>query len=453
MRLTPLIAILLTARCLAVVPPGAPPVHYMPQGPGIRCQVWHNLPGAQITDTLATSDLDRAPDETRQLENMEFDPGFKDGFACVLTGLVTAPTTGAYWFRIASRDSGLLFLSTDESVANRKFIAETPAATNLHDYKFYSAQTSDGIRLVAGQKYLIQAVVKSGPGPGLVSIGWQMPGGVFQGPIPPRYFTPARRIIPPPSLHVNHFKLSLKPDPATQPTTQPTLHPGINEFVRGTDFDVDGKSAEMSYLIYAPPNFNTTSDARPLLVFLHGNNRQGYTLEPLEQSGPVHNIQTTKPLRDWMPMLVLCPQLPPDWRWDTPGAAQAVNALVHQLCLRYPRIDQKRIYLTGLSMGGKGTWLTLENSPQTYAAVVPISAVDVRPDQAPQLLQNLPHLHLACGSEDGGFTAGSHRMFDALKPTLGDRVELTVFPKEGHGVWDHFYPNRSFYEELLKYSR
>jgi predicted peptidase len=152
-------------------------------------------------------------------------------------------------------------------------------------------------------------------------------------------------------------------------------------------------------------------------------------------------------------MIVMCPQLPPEWRWDTPGAAQAVNGLVEQLCRRYSRIDPKRIYLTGLSMGGKGTWLTAENSPQTYAAVVPISAVDVRPDQAPQWLRDLPNLHIVCGSEDAGFTAGSHRMYEAMKPVLGDRVQLTVYPHEGHGVWDHLYASQGFYEELMKFSR
>jgi hypothetical protein len=85
--------------------------------------------------------------------------------------------------------------------------------------------------------------------------------------------------------------------------------------------------------------------------------------------------------------------------------------------------------------------------------VMPISAVDVRPDDAPQMLKDLPDLHIVCGGQDGGFTAGSHRMYESLKPTLGDRVQLTVFPNEGHSVWDHFYAYQSFYEELMKYSR
>jgi predicted esterase len=427
--------------CVAVLPT------FRPQPPVMCCLVWHDVPGAQITDTLATSDLARAPDETLPVARMEFQPGFKDKYACSITGLITAPVTGGYIFHIAARDSGVLFLSTDETPAKRRYIAETPAATDLHNYRAYSAQTSEAIPLVAGKRYFIQVVGKSGPGPGGISIAWNLPNGVFQGPIPADRFSPVSEPPPPPSLRVDQFRLTLKPEPG------PTTQPGIHDFVRGAEFEVDGQSAEMSYLISLPKNFDTTNDARPMLVFLHGNNRQGYDLQPIMQTGPMRDLDLRPQLRDWLPMIVLCPQLPPEWRWDTPGAAQAVNGLVEQLCQRYPRIDRRRIYLTGLSMGGKGTWLTLENAPQLYAAAVPISAVDVRPDQAPQSLKNLPGLHIVCGSEDGGFTAGSHRMYEALKSALGDRLQFTVFEHEGHSVWDHMYADRAFYEQLLKYSR
>ena len=450
MRFAPLLLIMLMIGSAGVIPAGGPPSK--PTINPIVCQIWHNVPGAQINDTLNTDDLNRKPDETRSMNTLEFLPGFKDSYACSLSGLITVPTTGAYWFRVASRDSGILFLSTDESPAHRRYVAETPASTDIHQYRFYSAQTSDGIRLVAGQKYFIQAIFKSGPGPGGISIGWQMTNGISQGPIPSDRFSPSNEVPPaPPNLRVKHVSVLLTPEVA--PTTQPGLQAGIQKYVRGAQFEVDGKTEDLSYLMDLPANYGSTTDAKPMLVFLHGNNRQGYTLDGMMQTGPIHDLLVNPQLRNWLPMIVLCPQLPPDWRWDTPGAAQVVNGLVHQLCQRNPRIDPKRIYITGLSMGGRGTWLTAEDSPQTYAAVVPISAVDVRPDLAPELFKDLPELHIVCGSEDGGFTAGSHRMFEALQPALGDRVQLTVFPHEGHSVWDHLYGTQSFYEELMKFSR
>jgi hypothetical protein len=450
LRFTTLILIVLTPICAGLAPPAAPREHSTRPATTrpVNCRIWRNIPGAQITDTLATPDLDRPADQSTSLDTMEFAPDFKDAWAGSLCGLITAPVTGRYTFDIASRDSGVLFLSTDARPALRKYIAETPAATDLHNYRAYSAQTSRGIKLIAGQKYFIQAIVKSGPGPGGVSIGWTLPDGTFQGPIPTDRFTgyPGEP-PPPPSMRVKHLSLTLKP-PAV-----PATQPGMQKFVLGADIQFDGQSQEMSYLMFLPKAIATTTNPLPMLVFLHGNNRQGYSLQGVEETGPIHNLESDEKLRDWLPMIVLAPQLPPDWRWDSPGAAQAVNALVNQLCQRYPRIDRNRIYLSGLSMGGKGTWLTLEDSPQTYAAVAPISAVDVRPDEAPGKLKNLANLHIICGSDDGGFTAGSHRMYQALKPTLGDRVQLTVHEHEGHGVWDHYYPSKAFYEELLKYSK
>lgn len=451
MRLAQLFSMVLIATSAAALAASFRGPRFQPEGmPStmpVRCQVWHNLPGAQITDTLATDDLEQTPLQTQSIGPLEFAPGFKDEWACSMSALIAPPVTGKYTFSIAARDSGILFLSSDATMAHRKYIAEVPSATDIHTYRWYSSQASRSIELVAGKRYFIQAICKSGPGPGGISVGWTLPNGTFQGPIPADRLREYTGDVTLPDQRVHRLILSLKPD---QP---PTTQPGIHKFVRGAHVDVDGDSQDLSYLMFMPKSIETSTDPLPMMVFLHGNNRQGYSLTGVEQTGPLRNIEANAKLRDWLPMIVLAPQLPPDWRWDTPGAAQSVNALVEQLCRRYPRIDRHRIYLTGLSMGGKGTWLTLEDSPQTYAAVAPISAVDVRPDLAPELLKNLPELHIICGGNDNGFTAGSKRMYAALKPALGDRVQLTVFDHEGHGVWDHFYPTQAFYEELLKFSK
>jgi predicted esterase len=452
LRITPILSISLTTLLLpllAFAPPSGRPVvsSNKPATMQVCCQIWHDLPGAQITDTLATTDLQRPPSEVRQLDPMEFVPNFKDQWACSMSALLTVPVTGRYRFNIAARDSGILFLSTDDSPAHRRYIAEVPAATNLHDYRWYSSQLSEPIDLEKGQRYFIQAIGKSGPGPGAISVGWTLPNGTFQGPIPFQRFVSYSGSLSVPDMRVHQLVMTLKPD------VPPTTQPGVHRFIRGVHVDVDGNSQDMSYLLYMPRALVTTNDPLPMLIFLHGNSRQGYSLTAVEQLGPMRSIESDKKLGEWMPMVVMVPQLPPEWRWDTPGAAQSVNALVEKLCQRFPRIDRNRIYLTGLSMGGKGTWLTLEASPQIYAAAAPFSAVDVRPDLAPQLLKNIRYLHIVCGGNDNGFTTGSHRMYEALKPTLGDRVQFTEYPGEGHNVWDHYYPFQSFYETLLKFSK
>jgi dienelactone hydrolase len=104
-------------------------------------------------------------------------------------------------------------------------------------------------------------------------------------------------------------------------------------------------------------------------------------------------------------------------------------------------------------MGGKGTWLTALDDPTLYANITTFSAVAVHPTTAGARLAGVPHLHIICGGDDGDFAAGSQAMYAAIKPALGDRVELTVVPHEGHGVWGRYYPDPAFYKDLMAYHR
>jgi predicted peptidase len=137
-------------------------------------------------------------------------------------------------------------------------------------------------------------------------------------------------------------------------------------------------------------------------------------------------------------------------RWDSPGMAEAVVGMIDEIVKKY-RIDPDRVYLSGLSMGGKGTWLVAEAAPDRFAAIAPIAAVAVRPERAGDLLKYLP-MWIICGSDDGGFTDGSKQMAQVIKSS-GGNVQLTVFPQEGHGVWARYYPEPKFYDWLLKHTR
>jgi predicted peptidase len=237
------------------------------------------------------------------------------------------------------------------------------------------------------------------------------------------------------------------------PENPQNLKPGFHKFVSGAHIEWPQQAIDMSYLVFLPNSFASNHDKYPLLVFLHGNSHQGTDLTGVLNEGPGDYLVNDQSFHDWFPMIALLPQLPPDWRWDSPGAPQAVNALIRQLCVKYPRIDRKRIYLTGLSMGGKGSWLTALDSPDTFAAITTFSAVAVRPEAAKVKLANVKNIHIICGGDDGDFAAGSKQMFEVLRTTLGDRVQLTTVPNEGHGVWGRYYPNHEVYEELMQFSK
>ncbi len=414
---------------------------------GVRCETWSVPPDGQLTDTLADGSLDHSTPQTTTLPAFELSPAPAEPDVIVLRGYVRPPASGDYTFRIAGDDTALLYLSTDDRPANRRVIATVPSYTDPRDFAHYAAQTSRLIHLLAGHRYYAEAWLQNAEGNSHVTVGWTRPDGTAEAPIPGEDLTPATSRVVPPSYRVGPATVTLKPDP------QPIDMPGFHRLIAGAHVKTTVDEFDLSYLVYVPERFDHTADHRPLLVFLHGNGHQGTDLEGALNEGPANYLRDDDKLRAAFPMIGLFPQLPEGYRWDSPGAAQAVNALVREVLHRYRRIDPRRIYLTGLSMGGKGSWLTALDSPATYAAVATMSAVAVHPNVAGRILAGIPHIHLVCGGDDGEFAAGSQAMYDALKPSLGKRVDLTVIPHEGHGVWGRYYPDPAFYKDLMSYSR
>lgn len=156
----------------------------------------------------------------------------------------------------------------------------------------------------------------------------------------------------------------------TYRTAPPTPLPGQHPYSAGVRLIRGGRArvVRVEYLLYAPRGYGR-SRARgwPLVVFLHGGGERGadpgqLTAQPL----PRTLARTTR-----FPALVLSPQLPLRFTfWSQ--LIEPVDALVRRLEARY-RIDRRRVYLTGLSTGGFGTWEYGLRHPHRFAALVPIA--------------------------------------------------------------------------------
>ena len=116
--------------------------------------------------------------------------------------------------------------------------------------------------------------------------------------------------------------------------------------------------------------------------------------------------------------------------------AEAVVGLIDEIIKKY-RIDPDRVYLSGLSMGGKGTWLVAEAAPDRFAAIAPISAVAVLPDKAGRASSLHPDVdHLR--RDDGGFTDGveadgrGHQ--SRRRPGAADRASPTRATASGAAI-------------------
>ena len=100
-----------------------------------------------------------------------------------IRGFICPPSTGNYTFWIASNDNSELWLSTDESPANKRRIAFVTGSTNSQQWDKFTSQKSLAIPLVAGQRYFIEALHKQGAGTDNLAVGWQLPDGQMERPI------------------------------------------------------------------------------------------------------------------------------------------------------------------------------------------------------------------------------------------------------------------------------
>ncbi len=199
---------------------------------------------------------------------------------------------------------------------------------------------------------------------------------------------------------------------------------------------------ETPYLLYLPQQYDANpSKTWPLLMFLHGSGERGTDVQKVKQHGPPMLIEKGKQF----PFIVISPQAPEGRGWD----ADVLRELLADVQKKY-RVDDDRIYLTGLSMGGYGTWDLATSSPQLFAAIAPICGGGDA--SKAWRLKNVP-VWCFHGAKDYVVPLdASQRMIDAVKP-LNKNVKFTIYPETGHDSWVEAYNNDSLYTWLLSQKR
>lgn len=197
---------------------------------------------------------------------------------------------------------------------------------------------------------------------------------------------------------------------------------------------------QMSYLLYLPKDYEQ-QESWPLLLFLHGSGERGDDLELVKKHGPPKLIAAGKDF----PFVVVSPQCPKDRRWEP----IELVALLNDLSDKY-KIDHDRIYVTGLSMGGFGTWQLASYAPDRLAAIAPICGGGEK-----YWAKQFAHLPVWAfhGAKDTGVPLErSQVMIDELKKN-GGNPKLTVYPEAGHDSWTETYGNPELYTWLLEQKR
>ena len=196
---------------------------------------------------------------------------------------------------------------------------------------------------------------------------------------------------------------------------------------------------EMHYLLYLPSVLPKGRKRWPLLIFLHGAGERGNDLELVKHHGPLKLIHRGKTL----PFIVVAPQCPFGQWWFTSQLDLWLNEILQTL-----PVDQKRIYLTGLSMGGFATWSWAIEHPERFAAIAPICGGG-EPFLA-ERIKNLPIWTFHGAKDPVVPLRRSLEMVNALKK-VGANIQLTVYEQAGHDSWTETYNNPGLYTWFLKY--
>ncbi len=205
------------------------------------------------------------------------------------------------------------------------------------------------------------------------------------------------------------------------------------------------KRLELDYLVYLPKARRTGRGGSPLMVFLHGMGERGADLSLVARHGPPKLAERGH----GFPFVLVAPQCPPGSAWVF--QTDALRALLKEVIALYA-IDTSRIYLTGLSMGGAGTWHLAAEHPRAFAAIVPICGRAMPALGFPErvkVLMDLP-IWVFHGAQDKTVPIRESRVLvDALREA-GSGVRFTVYPKAAHDSWTKTYANPKLYEWLLQ---
>lgn len=211
------------------------------------------------------------------------------------------------------------------------------------------------------------------------------------------------------------------------------------------------RPVELRYLLFLPDGYKEDQDKRwPLMLFLHGSGERGTNLARVAVHGPPKIVKTKKDF----PFILVSPQCPNGTTWSD----EALLALLDEIQEKY-RVDENRVYLTGLSMGGYGTWSLGLKNPDRFAAIAPIcgggSTLSILlPDQGKQAaLKHLPVWAFHGGKDPVVPLRESEGMIEALKKAGNQETKLTVYPDAGHDSWTETYDNPELYDWFLQHAR
>lgn len=201
---------------------------------------------------------------------------------------------------------------------------------------------------------------------------------------------------------------------------------------------------DYNYLLFTPTNTEQVVNGEfPLIIFLHGAGERGDDLSLVKKHGPPKIVEENPDF----PFMVLSPQCPKGDRWD----ALQLGMLLDHIVATQP-VDMKRIYLTGLSMGGFGTWDFAIKYPRRFAAIAPICGGSIIHAFQADKVRYIP-AKVFHGAKDQVVPVENSRRIVAALEKLGAWIQYTEYPEAGHDSWTETYADPKLYEWFLSIVR
>ena len=195
-------------------------------------------------------------------------------------------------------------------------------------------------------------------------------------------------------------------------------------------------SADVAYLLYLPENYEP-GVALPVMLFLHGRGESDGPLSLVAKWGPPLLVAEGEKF----PYILLSPQCPKEDKWESATQQTRLIELLDSTIEKFGG-DKTRIYVTGLSMGGSGSWRLAADHPGRFVAVVPICGRGEITDA--NQLKSLS-IWVFCGDQDGVFKA-NEEMVQAVVAAGSQSIRFTSLEHFGHNVWSAAYASPELYQ-------
>jgi len=204
------------------------------------------------------------------------------------------------------------------------------------------------------------------------------------------------------------------------------------------------RKTTLNYLLWLPSDYSKAkSKTYPLLIFLHGSGERGDNLDLVKKHGPPSFVES----KPDFPFITVSPQCPNGTRW--PWKIEDLQAMLEQVLIKY-RVDTNRIYLTGLSMGGFGTWAWACSQPGRFAAIAPVCGGGYT-HYAYELI-NTPVWAFHGDADDVVPVKNLIEMVEAVN-LAGGSARMTIYPGVGHDSWTKAYQEEELYKWFLSHSK